>query len=126
MRRPTRNFAPSAPVHSYMRPRSICRLVPAALCLAFLPRGRAQDPKPTSSADKTDKTTISVDAKLVVVPVVVYDKKGLVTTLTQNDFAITVDGKPQTVRYFDRDTDLPLTVGLLVDISRSQADVLDA
>ena len=98
--------------------------VPAAvLCAAFVPFCHAQEVKPVS-ADKT-ASTISVDAKLVVVPAVVYDKKGLVTTLTQNDFAITVDGKPQAVRYFDRDTDVPLTVGLLVDTSRSQVNVLD-
>ncbi len=97
---------------------------PAAASLALLlPFCRAQEAKP-ASADRT-APTISVDAKLVVVPAVVYDKKGLVTTLTQNDFAITVDGKPQTVRYFDRDTDVPLTVGLLVDVSRSQSTVID-
>ncbi|HLI75957.1 MAG TPA: VWA domain-containing protein, partial [Acidobacteriaceae bacterium] len=101
------------------------RLAPAAVCAALTPFGHAQDAKPANPG-KGDKTTIAVDAKLVVVPAVVYDKKGLVTTLTQNDFAITVDGKPQTIRYFDRDTDLPLTVGLLVDTSRSQQDVLDA
>ncbi len=67
-----------------------------------------------------------MQANLVVVPAVVFDKKGLVTTLKQGDFAITVDGKPQTIRYFDRDTDVPLTVGLLVDVSRSQTSVLEA
>ena len=112
-----------------MNTHQLRRLAPAALCAALLPLGHAQDTKSAPTlADRTpapDKTTISVDAKLVVVPAVVYDKKGLVTTLTQTDFAITVDGKPQTIRYFDRDTDLPLTVGLLVDISRSQTSVLD-
>ena len=98
--------------------------IPAAVLLAaIVPFCRAQEGKPVS-ADKA-ASTISVDARLVVVPAVVYDKRGLVTTLTQNDFAIMVDGKPQAVRYFDRDTDVPLTVGLLVDTSRSQVNVLD-
>ncbi len=82
----------------------------------------AQEPKP---APATAENTISVQANLVVVPAVVYDKHGLVKDLTKESFALTVDGKPQTVRYFDRDTDVPLTVGLLVDISRSQESVLD-
>ena len=82
----------------------------------------AQDAKPS---DAKDANTISVQAKLVVVPAVVHDKKGLVTNLSQSDFAITVDGKPQRIRYFDRDTDVPLTVGLLVDVSRSQTAVID-
>ena len=55
---------------------------------------------------------------------IVFDKKDLVTTLGQSDFALTVDGKPQTLRYFDHDTDVPLTVGLLVDVSRSQTAIL--
>ncbi len=70
-------------------------------------------------------STISVQAKLVVVPAVVSDKHGLVKDLTKESFALAVDGKPQTIRYFDRDTDVPLTVGLLVDISGSMADNLD-
>ncbi len=98
------------------------RVIPAAFCALLLPASLAQEARPS---DAKDANTISVQAKLVVVPAVVHDKKGLVTNLTQNDFAITVDGKPQTVRYFDRDTDVPLTVGLLVDVSRSQTSVID-
>jgi VWFA-related protein len=78
---------------------------------------------PTPSPQKSD---ISVDAKLVVVPAVVRDKhNALVPTLKQTDFALTIDGKPQTIRYFDHDTDVPLTVGLLIDTSMSQRKVLD-
>ena len=74
-------------------------------------------PAPTS--------TISVQAKLVIVPAIVSDKHGLVTDLTKESFSLSVDGKPQTVRYFDHDTDVPLTVGLLVDVSRNMTDNLD-
>jgi len=71
-------------------------------------------------------TTISVDSKLVNIPVVVRDNKGaLVQTLTKADFSLQVDGKPQTIRYFDLDNDLPLTLGLLVDTSESQRGVID-
>ena len=70
--------------------------------------------------------TIAVDARLVNLPVVVHDKKGaLVQNLSREDFVLEVDGHPQPIRYFDRDRDLPLTLGLLVDTSRSVASVLD-
>ncbi len=71
-------------------------------------------------------STLSVAARLVNLPVVVRDKKGaLVQNLTKDSFVLTVDGAPQTIRYFDHDADLPLILGLLVDTSMSQRSVLD-
>lgn len=71
-------------------------------------------------------TTISVDSKLVNIPVLVRDNKGaLVQTLTKTDFTLMVDNKAQVIRYFDLDKDLPLTLGLLVDTSGSMTNVLD-
>jgi VWFA-related protein len=86
---------------------------------------------PAASAEATpagsaSAATISVDARLVNIPVVVYDKKGqLVGNLTKDNFVLQVDKKPVEIRYFNRDTDLPLTLGLLVDTSMSQRDVID-
>ena len=69
---------------------------------------------------------MSVDVKVVTLPVTVRDKKGaLVQTLTKDDFSLQVDGHPQVIRYFDKDTNLPLTLGLLVDTSASQRNVID-
>ncbi len=92
----------------------------------------AAAPEKTSPAatDKGDavgaQSTLSLQAKLVNLPVVVRDNKGkLIQTLTKTDFALNVDGKPQVIRYFDRDNDLPLTLGLLVDVSQSQRSVLE-
>ncbi len=71
-------------------------------------------------------TTIAVDARLVTLPAVVHDKKGaLVQNLTKDAFVLQVDNHPQVIRYFDKDTNLPLTLGLLVDTSRSMAGKLD-
>jgi VWFA-related protein len=71
--------------------------------------------------------TISVDSRLVNIPVVVRDGKGaLVQTLTKADFSLMVDGKAAAIRYFDLDRDLPLTLGLLVDTSGSVSNELDA
>jgi len=57
----------------------------------------------------------------------VHDKKGqILRDLNKEDFQINEDGRPQTIRYFTRESDLPLTVGLLIDTSLSQERVLDA
>jgi VWFA-related protein len=57
--------------------------------------------------------------------VTVRDKGGkFVNDLTQGDFAVSEDGHPQTISYFSRQYDLPLTLGLLVDTSGSQKQVL--
>ncbi len=56
----------------------------------------------------------------------VRDKHGqLIRNLTKDDFALEQDGHPQTISYFAPDSDLPLTLGLLVDTSMSQRRVLD-
>jgi len=91
---------------------------------------QSSDSKPsfaTPAASGAQSTpTISVDARLVNIPVVVFDKKGaLVQNLTKDNFILYVDKQPQTIRYFNIDTDLPLTLGLLVDTSMSQREVLD-
>src|ERR1039458_6214677 len=58
--------------------------------------------------------------------VVVHDKHGaLVQNLTKDSFVLQVDDRPQTIRYFNVDKDLPLTLGLLVDTSMSHSDVID-
>ncbi len=72
-------------------------------------------------------TTIAVDVKVVTLPVTVRDKHGtIVRDLTKDDFTLQEDGRAQTIRYFSQEANLPLTLGLLVDTSRSQTNVLDA
>jgi VWFA-related protein len=69
---------------------------------------------------------ISVEVKMVSMLATVRDKRGhLVNNLTKDDFVLEQDGHPQTITYFTRDSDLPLTLGLLVDTSMSQRRVLD-
>jgi VWFA-related protein len=81
---------------------------------------------PAAQGPATPTTTMSVDVKVVTLPVTVRDKHGkIVTNLSKDDFALEEDGKPQTIRYFNQETNLPLTVGLLVDTSESERDNLD-
>jgi VWFA-related protein len=71
-------------------------------------------------------TTLSVDVKVVTLPVTVRDKKGqIVTNLTKDDFVLQEDNRPQSIKYFNLDTNLPLTLGLLVDTSMSMRNALD-
>jgi len=50
---------------------------------------------------------------------------GLVSSLKKDDFSIFENGQKQDIKYFTRETDLPLTIGLLVDVSISQARLID-
>jgi len=64
---------------------------------------------------------IRVDVSLVNVGFSVRDARGnLLTNLTQNDFEITEDGVPQKIAFFARSSDVPLNLGLVMDVSGSQ------
>jgi len=72
-----------------------------------------------------DGATFSSDVKVVNVLATVRTKAGeIVQDLTKEEFLLTESGRPQTIRYFSRDTNLPLVLGLLVDTSGSQRMVL--
>jgi VWFA-related protein len=69
--------------------------------------------------------TYSSDISVVNVLATVRDKMGkIVSDLKQEDFRLEDDGRQQVIRYFARETGLPLTLGLLVDTSMSQRRVL--
>jgi VWFA-related protein len=75
---------------------------------------------------RAEDAKFSTDVKVVNLLATVRDKRGrIVTDLTKDDFELTEEGRPQTIGYFSRETDLPLTLGLLVDTSLSQRLVLD-
>ena len=68
-----------------------------------------------------DAPTLSVNVNVVTLLATVHDRDGrIVKNLTPDDFVLEEDGVPQNIRYFSRESDLPLTIGLLVDTSRSQ------
>src|SRR5882757_62558 len=104
------------------------RLRPVLLAsVLFTPYLLAQQkPSTPDQASASTAPAAAVDARLVNIPVVVRDKKGdLVQNLTKDDFVLQVDNKPQTIRSFDKGTNLPLTLGLLVDTSLSQRQIID-
>lgn len=72
-------------------------------------------------------TTLKVQAREVLLPVMVVDKKGaLVKNLTAGDFTLTEDGRPQVIKSFTTESNLPFQIGLLVDTSRSVMPAMDA
>ena len=63
---------------------------------------------------------IRVQVNEVIVPVTVTDEKGrFVSNLEQKDFQIFDQGKEQTIRYFNRERNQPVVVGLLMDLSNN-------
>jgi VWFA-related protein len=69
---------------------------------------------------------IRVNVNLVNVLCTVHNKAGgLVGSLDKPDFTVFEDGKQQEIKYFTRETDLPLTIGLLVDVSSSQERLIE-
>ena len=92
-------------------------------------RARAQQPvaQPPAAEDVGDSAAFSTGVKVVNVLATVRGKNGaLIRDLGQDDFTLLENGRPQTIRYFSRETDLPLSLGLMVDTSLSQGKVLDA
>ena len=74
-----------------------------------------------------DEPVFKLDVKVVNILANVLNKNHeIVNNLTKDDFTVLENGRPQTITYFSRQSDLPLTIGLLVDTSMSQRRVLDA
>src|SRR5713101_4165489 len=102
-------------------------LLPIALLVAALvappaPVGAQQAPR-DAPPQRPDETTIRREVKLVdLIVTVVNRRQKLVTDLQKEDFTVSEDGLQQEIRYFGRQTDLPLRVGMLLDTSNSIRD----
>src|ERR1700733_9256147 len=107
----------------------------ALLALAIAPVLRAQEapmpsgPPPPSKAaaqpvDIGDVQTLKVNVNLVNVYFSVRDKNGYITNLHKDDYSIFEDRVAQTTKNFTQEKNLPLTIGILLDTSGSQINVL--
>lgn len=92
------------------------------------PGGQSGQQTPPQSPPETGgepSTTFKVNVNVVNLYFSVKDHKGmLVPNLTQNDFEVLEDNKPQTIKFFKSETNQPLTLGILIDTSPSQGRVL--
>ncbi len=114
--------------------------LPSLLCLALSPLlsacfAQAQEaptpggpPPPSSAAPQevqdAETQTLKVNVNIVNVYFSVRDKNGYITNLKKDDCTIFEDKEPQKIKNFTQEKNLPLTIGILLDTSGSQQNVL--
>jgi len=113
--------------------RYLC-LAAAVLTLAFAPLHAQEAPSPggpppasdaaAQPVDIGDTQTLKVQVNLVNVYFSVRDKSGFITNLHKDDCSIFEDKAPQKTKNFTQEKNLPLTIGILLDTSGSQRNVL--
>ena len=108
----------------------------AATCVLAAPHLRAQEapspsgPPPSSSApnladEPNDPLqTLKIGTNLVNLYFSVRDKSGFITNLKKEDCDVYENKEQQTIKNFTQEKKLPLTIGILLDTSGSQTNVL--
>ncbi len=107
---------------------SISVLTAVLVAVAFVPQAVSQQSPPAqkSDEDQNPSETLKVNVNVVQLFFNVKDKHGaLIPNLTKADFDVAEDGKPQTIKYFAAESNLPLTLGMLIDSSGSQRNVIE-
>src|SRR5437899_11852417 len=115
--------------------RPLVALIASFALLAFPFAGYAQqpsqEPKPpahqqaptTPPSDAQQPPTFVREVNLVDVLLTVLDRRNkLVSDLDKGDFKIVDDNSPQEIRFFSKQSDLPLRIGMLMDTSNSIRD----
>ncbi|MDE1161282.1 MAG: VWA domain-containing protein [Acidobacteriaceae bacterium] len=98
------------------------RVGAAALCLSVAGANAQQSAPIERQGPSSDVGTIRVESRLVPVVVNVVDADGApVAGLTQDDFDVLEDGKPQRIAVFDKQSTTPLSMAIAVDASESTA-----
>jgi VWFA-related protein len=99
---------------------------PLLLAVLVCPASAQFPPAPPAPPEEDDTPVIRVDVELVNLFFSVRERRGAYAPgLDAADFEVFEDGKRQEVKFFARETDLPLTLGLLVDVSRSQERLIE-
>jgi Ca-activated chloride channel homolog len=103
---------------------SLACLFTCLLC-AWGVNALAQDPQkgdriPPGSQSQKDESTFRVNVRLVNVFTTVTDSRGApVADLTKDDFQLFEDGVPQTIKVFEKESAIPLSIALAIDTSPS-------
>jgi Ca-activated chloride channel family protein len=75
---------------------------------------------PPGSQSQKDESTFRVNVRLVNVFTTVTDSRGApVADLTKDDFQLLEDGVPQTIKVFEKESAIPLSIALAIDTSPS-------
>jgi VWFA-related protein len=114
-----------------MRLQALAALLAVALTPALLAQEAPSPGGPPPASDAAaqpaqgeDVQTLKVNVNLVNVYFSVRDKTGFITNLHKNDCTVDEDKTPQTIKNFTQEKKLPLTIGILLDTSGSQMNVL--
>ena len=113
---------------SFIFPLLVCAFAAAALCFVPARAQQSSQPAPSQQSEDNQKPgeTLKVNVNVVQLFFNVKDKHGaLIPNLTKDDFNISEDSKPQTIKYFTAESNLPLTLGMMIDASGSQRNVID-
>jgi len=103
---------------------ALAAVVPLCLCLAQ--QSSPQPPANPSGDSQQPTETLKVNVNVVQLFFNVKDKHGtLIPNLAKDDFTIAEDGNLQTIKYFATESNLPLTLGIMIDASGSQRNVID-
>ena len=126
-----RRFSP-AQMLSWLLPVLLLSVLAVAQDVQMVPDQQDKDSAAKAQShkdeDKDDQplTTFKANVDVVQLFFNVKDKKGgLIANLPKENFEVLEDGKPQTIKYFTPESNLPLTLGILIDASASQTNVLD-
>jgi VWFA-related protein len=118
-------------VRPYLSPTlAFAVLLPACTFLSAQEAPSPGGPPPPSKApveqapELHDTQTLKVNVNLVNVYFSVRDKSGFLTGLKKDDCSLFEDKDQQTLKNFTQEKNLPLTIGLLLDTSGSQTNVL--
>jgi VWFA-related protein len=91
------------------------------------PKTRQSRQTPSSQTQNSagDDEVVRVDTELANILLTAVDKnQRFITTLKREDVRVLEDNVPQELSIFERETDLPLTLSILIDTSRSQEQIL--
>src|SRR5215471_8674753 len=109
-----------------MRQAPIAAFLAAGLLFSFMPDYAQQQPpppRPQEQAPQQSPEKIVREINLVDVLFTVLNRRNkLVADLEKESFKVSDDGVVQDIRYFSRQTDLPLRIGMLLDTSNSIRD----
>jgi VWFA-related protein len=128
---PLRRFSP-AQMLSWLLPVLLLSGLALAQDVQMVPDQQDKDSATKAQSQKDEDkdeqpiTTFKANVDVVQLFFNVKDKKGgLIANLPKENFDVLEDGKPQTIKYFTPESNLPLTLGILIDASASQTNVLD-
>src|SRR6266403_1881438 len=94
----------------------------ALMAVLALPLAAQDSQSQASASDDQSTETLKINVDVVQLFFNVKDKHGaLIPNLTKDNFEIIEDGKPQTIKYFKAESDLPLTLGILIDAAPEES-----